>query len=114
MTKLMDEIYEKTILFDIYGDLLTDKQKELYSLYYLDDYSLAEIAEEKGISRQGVRDSVKKSYEHLLDYENKLSIMKRYLRQRDNLTKVISFLEAGDEESLDKARLLTKKMKEVL
>ncbi len=114
MAHIIDDIYEKTVLFDIYGDLLTDKQKELYNLYYLEDYSLAEIAEEKGISRQGVRDSVKKSYEHLLDYENKLSIMKRYLRQRENLTKVISFLEAGDEASLDEAKLLAKKMKEVL
>ncbi len=110
----MEDIYEKTVLFDIYGDLLTTKQKDLYSLYYLDDYSLAEIAELKNISRQGVRDSVHKSYEHLLNYEEKLGIMKRYLRQRDNLSKVLRLLDSKDENDLIKAKETLAKMQEGL
>ena len=62
------------LLYDYYGELLTEKQKELFDLYYNEDLSLAEIAEHAGISRQGVRDIIKKSEEDLLFYEEKLGL----------------------------------------
>ncbi len=108
------KIYEKTMLFDIYGELLTEKQKELYMLYYLEDYSLAEIAEIKNISRQGVRDTVKKSYEHLLKYESKLHIMEKYIDDRDKLDKVIELLDGSDDISVKQAREITREMRDSL
>ena len=61
-----------TVLFDFYGDMLTDKQKEVVDLYYNEDLSLAEIAAHSGITRQGVRDSISNSREvinsHIINY----------------------------------------------
>ena len=65
------------LLFDIYGELLSDTQKEMFDLYYNDDLSLSEVAENTGITRQGVRDSIKRSEEILLSYEKKLGLAAR-------------------------------------
>lgn len=63
-------------LLDIYGTVLTEKQRDMLELYYNEDLSLSEIAEGEGISRQGVRDSIKRGEETLLEMENKLGVMK--------------------------------------
>ena len=55
---MKNQTYRMTMLFDFYGELLTDRQKEFFDLYYNEDLSLAEIAENAGISRQGVRDVI--------------------------------------------------------
>ena len=56
----MDEILKQTLLYDFYGELLTAHQKEIYEQVVLEDYSLSEVAEAAGISRQGVHDLVKR------------------------------------------------------
>ena len=58
-----------SFLLDFYGDMLTEKQREMISLYYNDDLSLAEIAEDQGITRQGVRDAIKRAEQQLTDME---------------------------------------------
>lgn len=65
-------------LIDIYGSLLTDRKREIMEFYYNDDYSLSEIAENTGISRQGVRDSIKKSEVELAEFEEKLRLAHIY------------------------------------
>ena len=55
---MKNQTYRMTMLFDFYGEILTDRQKEFFDLYYNEDLSLAEIAENYGISRQGVRDVI--------------------------------------------------------
>ncbi len=70
-----------SVLLDIYGALLTDKQRQIMELYYNDDLSLGEIAADLGISRQGVHDAVKKGCEALDEYDEKLGISK-YEEQR--------------------------------
>ena len=57
----MDEAYYRTMLFDFYGELLTDKQREYFDLHYNEDLSLSEIAESEGISRQGVWDIIRRA-----------------------------------------------------
>lgn len=69
---------EMCLLFDFYGDILTEKQKELFDLYYNEDLSLAEIAEHVGITRQGVRDSIVRAEHTLTDLEEKLGLVSRY------------------------------------
>ncbi len=64
-------------LLDKYGALLTDRKRELLEYYYDDDYSLAEISELTGISRQGVRDSIKKSEAELTAFEDRLHLYRR-------------------------------------
>ena len=69
----MNEILEQTLLYDFYGELLTEHQKEIYEQFVLDDLSLGEIAEAKGISRQGVHDLIKRCNKTLESYEREAS-----------------------------------------
>ena len=66
------------LLLDTYGVLLTERKREILDYYYNDDYSLSEISELTGISRQGVRDSIKKSEEEIYGYESRLKIVEKY------------------------------------
>ena len=64
-------------LYDIYGPLLTDRKRELLDYYYEEDYSLSEISELTGISRQGIRDSIKKSEAELIELEERLHLYEK-------------------------------------
>ena len=70
---------EISYLLDFYGDVLTDRQKEFYDLYYNEDLSLGEIAENNGITRQGVRDVIVRAEAILTDLEDKTGLIKRFL-----------------------------------
>lgn len=74
----MDKNIEISLLYDFYGQLLSTKQQQAVALYYNDDYSLSETAEVMGITRQGVRDLVKRSESELYEYEEKLGLYKRF------------------------------------
>ncbi|MCI9194600.1 MAG: putative DNA-binding protein [Angelakisella sp.] len=69
---------EISLLLDFYGDMLTEKQRDVVELYYNEDLSLAEIATHSGITRQGVRDSIKRAESQLLDYEDRLRLAGRF------------------------------------
>ncbi len=77
----MDKNVEINLLLDFYGNLLTDRQKEVMSLYYDDNLSLTEIAEDLSISKQGVSDILKRSEKTLYDTESKLGLLKEHLQQ---------------------------------
>ena len=77
-----DETVWRTMLFDFYGDLLTDKQREYYYLHYNQDLSLAEIAASSGISRQGVWDNIRRADAALRDTEARLGLVRRFAAQR--------------------------------
>ena len=83
-----------SVLLDFYGEMLTEKQREVTILYYDDDLSLAEIAEHSGITRQGVRDSIKRAEAQLLDYEEKLGLYARFAEIQSSLAEIIR--HAGD------------------
>ncbi len=69
---------EMALLFDFYGDMLTEKQRDMVGLYYDDDLSLSEIAENAGITRQGVRDAIKRAEAQLLEMEERLGLARRF------------------------------------
>ena len=71
---------EMALLLDFYGDMLTDKQRSMVDYYYNDDLSLAEIAENEGITRQGVRDSIKRAEAQMLEMEERLGLSRRFRR----------------------------------
>lgn len=75
---MKNQAYRMTMLFDFYGDVLTDRQKEFYDLYYNEDLSLSEIAENSGITRQGVRDVIVRAEAILTDLEDKTGLIKRF------------------------------------
>ena len=75
---MKNQAYRMALLFDFYGDTLTDRQKEFYDLYYNEDLSLSEIAENYGISRQGVRDIIVRAEASLTELEDKTGIIRRF------------------------------------
>jgi predicted DNA-binding protein YlxM (UPF0122 family) len=77
-----------SLLLDFYGDMLTPKQREVAELYYNEDLSLAEIAQHSGITRQGVRDSIKRAEFQLLEYENVLGLHGRFLQMQEALAEI--------------------------
>lgn len=84
---------EVTLLLDFYGDILTDKQRAVLHYYYDEDLSLAEIAEHAEITRQGVRDSIKRGEAVLFEMEQKLGLAARFMEMRRSLEGI---LEAAD------------------
>ena len=81
---------EISVLFDFYGDLLTEKQAEMIDLYYNDDLSLGEISEIQGVTRQGVRDSIKRAENQMFELEEKLSMVKRFREIQRGLEHICS------------------------
>ena len=108
----MDEAVFRTMLFDFYGELLTDKQREYFDLHYNEDLSLAEIAESEGITRQGVWDIIRRGEETLRRYERKTGLVARFARERelldalqerlDELTSLVSGEAASMAEEMQK------------
>ena len=84
----MDKNVEISLLLSFYGNILTEKQQEATSLYYNEDLSLAEISEIVGITRQGVRDNIKRAESVLYDMEAKLGLCKRFLGVKQKLETV--------------------------
>ena len=95
----MDKIYEQTMLFDFYGELLTEHQRRIYEDVVYNDMSLGEIAEEQGISRQGVHDLVKRCDKILQGYENKLHLVERFSRAKKTVSRIEQLTVDSEEDS---------------
>ena len=90
----MNEILEQALLYDFYGELLTSHQKEIYEQFVLEDLSLSEIAEDAGISRQGVHEQVKRCDKILEEYEEKLHLVEKFLKAKELVAQINKL--AGD------------------
>lgn len=113
-----------TMLLDIYGDMLTEKQRSFLDYYYNDDLSLSEIAENEGITRQGVRDAIKRAEGILLDMEEKLGHCRRFNDLKERADEINSLAEKINEinrstvlsreinDSVTRIKFLTQIMKE--
>lgn len=89
----MDDIVELTLLFDFYGSMLTKKQYDIFDMYYNQDFSLQEIAEQSNISRQTVFDTIKRSKTNLYAFEEKLSLLSKHLEVKRNVLKAITDID---------------------
>lgn len=102
---MLEKTTRMNFLYDFYHSLLTDKQRSYMSLYYLDDFSLGEIAEEYEVSRQAVYDNIKRTEAMLEEYESKLLLFKKF-QERSRLLKQLKTLVSDDGlsiiESLEK------------
>lgn len=85
----MENNIKMSILLDIYGKLLTEKQYNLLNDYYNNDFSQSEIAENEEITRQAVRDNLKKGENNLLEYEDKLKIMEKNLKSEEKINSAL-------------------------
>ena len=81
----MKDIFKSSLLYDFYGELLTEHQKEIYEDFILHDFSLGEIAQDRGISRQGVHDLVKRCDKILNGYEEKLHLVERFTKTKEDV-----------------------------
>ena len=90
---MKNQSYRMTMLFDFYGEVLTPRQKEFFDLYYNEDLSLAEIAENYGISRQGVRDVIVRAEAIMTDLEDKTGLMKRFMLMQQQVQAILDAAE---------------------
>lgn len=79
----MEKIVQQTFLYDFYGELLTERQKQIYTEVVQNDLSLSEAGERFGISRQGVYDMVKRCDKILQGYEDKLHLLEKFLKSKE-------------------------------
>ena len=90
---MKNQTYRMTMLFDFYGEVLTPRQKEFFDLYYNEDLSLAEIAANYGISRQGVRDVIVRAEAIMTDLEDKTGLMKRFMLMQQQVQAILDAAE---------------------
>ena len=93
---MFEKDLKKAYLLDVYGDVLTSRKKEVLDMYYNEDLSLAEIAEQIGISRQGVRDMIKKGEEELLFLEEKLHLAEKLSILRRHSDALLDMVKGSD------------------
>ncbi len=84
----MEKFVERTLLYDFYGELLTEHQRSVYEDAVFDDLSLSEIARDKGISRQGIHDLIKRCDKILSEYEERLHLVERFLRIKEDIRSI--------------------------
>lgn len=104
----MEEIYEIGLLLDFYGQLLTQRQYEILDLYCNSDYSLREIAEHLGISRQGVYDNLRRGKALLNNFENALGLLEKYFKQKSIIEKIVNTVDSISTDNMsneDKEKL---------
>ena len=116
---VMSKNLEVSVLFDFYGEMLTEKQKDVIDLYYNEDLSLAEIAEHEGISRQGVRDNIKRGEVFLYELEDKIGYVRQYRATEkllDELQQVNQQLYMVNEKYVynNEIRLLSEKLDQMM
>lgn len=97
----MEKNIEVSLLFDFYGELLKPSGRQAIDLYYNDDLSLAEIAAQTGITRQGVRDSIKRCEQQLFDFEKKLGLFRQFQTLRQGLDEIAVIAQKIKTDSLD-------------
>ena len=105
---MKNQAYRMALLFDFYGDVLTDRQKEFYDLNYNEELSLAEIAENYGITRQGVRDIIVRAEGILTNLEDKTGLIRRFHSMRSQLAgitqdaqELLQLAKASDNEQIE-------------
>ena len=116
---MKNQAYRMALLYDFYGDMLTDRQKEFYDLYYNEDLSLSEIAENYGISRQGVRDVIVRAEATLTELEDKTGIIRRFHVMQDELRGLLADVDAIAQRNAaqyrdDEIEALTERISSVL
>lgn len=105
-----DDVLEVSLLYDFYGQLLSNRQREVMSLYHEENLSLSEIADEFGISRQGVHDTLKKAEKALQGYEDKLGLVSRFERTGSLISSIDERMEKLIAQNQDNRELVASLM----
>lgn len=109
----MEKVLEIGLLLDFYGQMLTPRQLEILDMYYNNDFSLGEIAQEFSISRQGVHDNIKRGKAALDDFEEKLGLVKKFISQKNKAKEILNCIDKMDIKSLNESdRISLKKIRD--
>lgn len=105
----MEKIVEQGLLYDFYGELLTEHQRQIYEGIVYENLSLGEIAKEQGISRQGVHDIVKRCDKALLEYESRLKLIDRFMKMKEQIREIDELSRRFERDEIrDKAEYCCK------
>ncbi|MCC8098319.1 MAG: hypothetical protein LIO44_07205 [Eubacterium sp.] len=96
----MDERVYLSLIYDFYGDLLTEKQRYIFESRYGEDLSFQEIGEVCGITKQAVSDTLKRTEKQLKKYEQRLGLADRYIKQKEEIEKAVELLDSGNTEKV--------------
>ncbi|MGI6118735.1 MAG: YlxM family DNA-binding protein [Bilifractor sp.] len=110
----MESFVRESLLYDFYGELLTDHQKKIFQEVIFDDFSISEVARDEGISRQGVHDMLRRSERALEEYESRLHLVERFVKIREQTDAIRTLTECPPEEaekSLKKIREIAEKIR---
>lgn len=110
----MDKIVERNLLYDFYGELLTEHQKKIYEDAVYGDYSLSELAQEYNVSRQGIHDLIKRCDKILSEYEEKLHMIERFNVIKKDAENIIGISKNIDADGVDNIRALASHIVESL
>lgn len=112
------KIYDVSLLYDFYGELLTEHQQKIFEAANFEDLSLSEIGESEGISRQGVHDLLKRCNKILTDYEDKLHLVERFKETKEEVKEIERIADSlekkYDKVKIDKIKAISKKILEEL
>lgn len=97
----MDKLMRQALLYDFYGELLTEHQRNVYRDVLLEDYSISEVAQDYGISRQGIHDLVKRSSRILEEYEEKLHLVERFVKIQDKVHEIHRLTQGYEGKDLN-------------
>ncbi|MEW9122518.1 MAG: YlxM family DNA-binding protein [Thermotaleaceae bacterium] len=108
---MFNKMLQISLLYDFYGQLLTEKQQEVVQLYYNHDYSLGEISQELHVSRQAVYDTIKRTEKVLFEYEQKLGLVDKFISTQQDVEKALDIVR-GIEHNIDKPEILIEDFKD--
>ncbi|MDF2545748.1 MAG: putative DNA-binding protein [Anaerosolibacter sp.] len=111
--EMFDKMLQISMLYDFYGQLLTEKQQEIVQFYYCDDLSLGEISEQLGISRQAVYDTIKRTEKILFEYEKKLGLVNRFTSNNTSIEEILNIIEEIEnsyQTKTEEARVILEKV----
>jgi len=110
----MDDLAQKTLLYDFYGEMLTNRQQEVFEDYYLNDLSLGEIAAELSISRAAVHDNLKRSEKALNNFEDKLKLINKFIDNKKVIKQILDMTYEDKPDTLINIRDLITNIIETL
>ena len=110
----MEKIVEQGLLYDFYGELLTEHQRQVYEGIVYENLSLAEIAAEQGISRQGVHDIVKRCDKALLAYEEKLQLIARFMKMKSRIKEIDTLTGSYETNETEDKKAYCQKVRQIL
>jgi len=96
----IEKLEYNALLYDFYGELLTDRQKDYFEEHVCNDLTISEIAEERKVSRQAVHDMIKRTEKILQDYEDKLHLVDKFMRIKQQIKQIENEAHAGDSKQI--------------